>query len=77
MKQLARANPCTQNALLTALIANTFLAPHAHNPHAVAALRISVDLRRYYPEAQAAFDDMRTLVNPKEVDAWMRLTIRS
>jgi tRNA-dihydrouridine synthase C len=34
-------------------------------------------LRRYYPEAQAAFDDMRTLVNPKEVDAWMRLTIRS
>lgn len=53
MKQLARANNCTQNALLTALIANTFLAPHAHNPHAVAALRISVDLRRYYPEGQA------------------------
>ena len=53
MKQFARAHHSTQNTLMTALVANTFLAPHATNPQAVAALRISVDLRRYYPEGQA------------------------
>lgn len=53
MKQFARAHQTTQNTLLTALVANAFLAPHTHNPQAVAALRISVDLRRYYPEGQA------------------------
>lgn len=53
MKQFARAHHSTQNTLMTALVANAFLAPHAANLHAVAALRISVDLRRYYPEGQA------------------------
>lgn len=53
MKQLARAHHSTQNTLMTALMANAFLAPHASTPQAVAALRISVDLRRYYPEGQA------------------------
>jgi tRNA-dihydrouridine synthase C len=32
-------------------------------------------LRRHYPEAQTAFDAMRTLVKPSEVDAWMRQSI--
>jgi len=53
MKQFAKAHRTTQNTLLTALVANTFLAPHTGNAQAVAALRISVDLRRYYPEGQA------------------------
>lgn len=29
-------------------------------------------LRRHYPEAQVAFDEMRTLVRPSDVDAWIR-----
>jgi tRNA-dihydrouridine synthase C len=29
-------------------------------------------LRRHYPEAQVAFDEMRTLVKPSDVDAWIR-----
>ncbi len=53
MKQFARAHHSTQNTLLTALVANAFLAPHTGQAQAVAALRISVDLRRYYPEGQA------------------------
>ena len=53
MKQFARAHHSTQNTLMTALVANAFLAPHTGNALAVAALRISVDLRRYYPEGQA------------------------
>lgn len=53
MKQFARAHQTTQNTLMAALAANAFLAPHVETPHAVAALRISVDLRRYYPEGQA------------------------
>jgi tRNA-dihydrouridine synthase C len=32
-------------------------------------------LRRHYPEAQTAFDDMRTLVKPSDVDAWVRRAI--
>ena len=53
MKQFSRAHQSTQNTLLTALVANAFLASHIDNTQAVAALRISVDLRRYYPEGQA------------------------
>lgn len=29
-------------------------------------------LRRHYPEAQAAFDQVRTLTRPSDVDAWIR-----
>ena len=29
-------------------------------------------LRRHYPEAQVAFDEMRTLVKPSDVDGWIR-----
>ena len=32
-------------------------------------------LRRHYPEAQTAFDEMRTLVKPSDVEAWMRMGI--
>ena len=32
-------------------------------------------LRRHYPEAQVAFDEVRTLVKPSEVDAWIRAAI--
>jgi tRNA-dihydrouridine synthase C len=32
-------------------------------------------LRRHYPQAQTAFDEMRTLVVPSEVDAWMQASV--
>lgn len=32
-------------------------------------------LRRHYPEAQTAFDEMRTLVKPGDVDAWIRRAV--
>ncbi len=32
-------------------------------------------LRRHYPEAQTAFDEMRTLVKPSDVDAWIHRSI--
>lgn len=32
-------------------------------------------LRRHYPQAQTAFDEMRTLVAPGDVDAWIRASI--
>jgi tRNA-dihydrouridine synthase C len=32
-------------------------------------------LRRHYPEAQTAFDEMRTLVKPADVDAWIRRAV--
>lgn len=32
-------------------------------------------LRRHYPQAQTAFDEVRTLVKPSEVDAWIRASI--
>ena len=34
-------------------------------------------LRRHYPEAQTAFDAMRTLTRPSDVDAWLRACIPS
>ncbi|MBI5926730.1 MAG: hypothetical protein HY836_14160 [Aquabacterium sp.] len=53
MKALAKAHGTTVNTLLTALVGNTFLALAEKNPKAMAAIRISVDLRRYYPEGKA------------------------
>jgi hypothetical protein len=53
MRALAKAHGTTVNTLLTALVANTFLALAKDDPKAAAALRISVDLRRYYPEGQS------------------------
>jgi len=32
-------------------------------------------LRRHYPQAQTAFDEMRTLVVPSDVDRWIRASI--
>jgi tRNA-dihydrouridine synthase C len=32
-------------------------------------------LRRHYPQAQTAFDEMRTLVQPSDVEAWIRLRV--
>jgi len=53
MKTLAKANGTTVNTLLTALVANAFLAMAASDPKAMAAIRLSVDLRRYYPPGTA------------------------
>lgn len=53
MKTLAKANGTTVNTLLTALVANAFLAMAASDPKAIAAIRLSVDLRRYYPPGTA------------------------
>ncbi len=32
-------------------------------------------LRRHYPQAQTAFDQVRTLTRPSDVDAWIRQTV--
>lgn len=53
MRGLAKAHGTTVNTLLTAVVANTFLALAKDDPKAAAALRISVDLRRYYPEGES------------------------
>jgi hypothetical protein len=53
MKAAAKSLGTTVNTLLTAMVANTFLALAEQDPQAAAALRISVDLRRYYPEGRA------------------------
>lgn len=53
MRAIAKANGTTVNTLLTAVVANTFLALAKDDPKAVAAMRISVDLRRYFPEGTA------------------------
>lgn len=42
----------TVNNLVTAVLANAFLARQPDNPQAMAAIRISVDLRRYFPKEQ-------------------------
>lgn len=52
-KALAKAYGTTVNTLLTAVVGNTFLALAEQDPQAAAAIRISVDLRRYFPEGQA------------------------
>ncbi len=53
MKALAKAHGTTVNTLLMAMVANAFLALAPEQPRAVAAIRLSVDLRRYFPEGQA------------------------
>jgi len=53
LRELSKALNTSSNTLLTALMAQTFLAMAPHDPQAVAAIRISVDLRRYFPEGQA------------------------
>ena len=53
LRALAKSLNTTSNTLLTALIAQTFLAMAPTDPQAVATIRISVDLRRYFPEGQA------------------------
>lgn len=56
MRALAKAHGTTVNTLMMAVVANTFLAlghPDAPTgPASVAALRTSVDLRRYFPDGK-------------------------
>jgi NRPS condensation-like uncharacterized protein len=53
LKALSKQMGTTVNSLLTAVIANTFLAREPGNPAATAAIRISFDLRRHFPEGTA------------------------
>jgi NRPS condensation-like uncharacterized protein len=53
MKAQAKQLGTTVNTLLTAIMANAFLALAPGDKQAAAALRISVDLRRYFPEGTA------------------------
>lgn len=50
MKRLAQAHGTTVNTLLTNAIGNAFLSLAPDDPKAAAAIRISVDLRRYFPQ---------------------------
>jgi NRPS condensation-like uncharacterized protein len=50
LRAVAKQMGTTVNNLMTALIANCFLARAADKPNAVAAIRISVDLRRHFPK---------------------------
>ncbi len=52
-KALAKQYGTTVNTLLTAVVGNTFLALAEQDPKAAAAIRISVDLRRYFPKRSA------------------------
>ncbi|HEX5373558.1 MAG TPA: hypothetical protein VFW84_12575 [Aquabacterium sp.] len=52
-KAAAKAANTTVNTLLTACLAQIFLAPHRQDPKAQAVLRIAVDLRKYFPEGHA------------------------
>jgi hypothetical protein len=51
MRKAARQLGVTLNTFLTAAIAQTFLEQAPHDPKAAAVIRISVDLRRYYPKS--------------------------
>lgn len=53
LRKAAKALGTSSNTLLTALLAQTFLSQAACDPDAVAAIRISVDLRRYFPKGTA------------------------
>jgi hypothetical protein len=53
MKALAKQHDTTVNTLLMAMVANAFLALAPGDDQAVAAIRLSVDLRRYFPEGEA------------------------
>lgn len=50
LKAMAKQVGASSNNLMAALIANCFLALEPDNPKAVAVIRISVDLRRHFPE---------------------------
>jgi hypothetical protein len=50
VRATAKALGTTVNNLLTAVIANTFLARAKNNPQAMSAIRISYDLRKLFPE---------------------------
>jgi NRPS condensation-like uncharacterized protein len=52
LRTTAKRYGTTINNLMTAVIANSFLAREPNNPQAVAAIRISLDLRRLFPEGQ-------------------------
>jgi NRPS condensation-like uncharacterized protein len=52
LRLVAKQTGTTVNNLVVALLANAFLTLEPHHPQAVAALRISVDLRRYFPAGQ-------------------------
>lgn len=53
MKRLAKAHDSSINTLLTNAIGNALLSFAPDDPHAAAAIRISVDLRRYFPQDKA------------------------
>ncbi|MEY4763518.1 MAG: hypothetical protein RI907_191 [Pseudomonadota bacterium] len=53
VKALSKQMGTTVNTLLTAVIANTFLAQAQGKPGATAGIRISFDLRRHFPEGTA------------------------
>ena len=53
VKALSKQMGTTVNTLLTAVIANTFLARAQGKPGAAAGIRISFDLRRHFPEGTA------------------------
>ena len=52
LRVVAKQTGTTVNNLVVALLANAFLALAPDNPQAVAAVRISVDLRRYFPNGK-------------------------
>ncbi len=52
LRTVAKQNGTTVNNLVVALLGNAFLALAPDNPQAVSAVRISVDLRRYFPAGQ-------------------------
>jgi NRPS condensation-like uncharacterized protein len=51
MRKASRQLGVTLNTFLTAAIAQTFLEQALDDPKAAAVIRISVDLRRYYPKS--------------------------
>lgn len=52
LRSTAKELGTSVNNLVIALMANSFLSLAADHPRAVAAIRISVDLRRYFPAGQ-------------------------
>lgn len=52
LKVIAKQTGTTVNNLVVAVMANAFLTLRPNDPQAVSAIRISVDLRRYFPEGQ-------------------------
>lgn len=52
LRVIAKQTGTTANNLVVAVMANAFLSLAPHDPQAVSAIRISVDLRRYFPLGQ-------------------------